>query len=101
MAWKKAQKVYVEAVLEELPDRNGRAVISIQDSGRCIRITCCTKNLIKRQAGYSSFRPKYLGENPQIGCRDGECRCGNLLRSYQNFCDECGIPLDWDNVNVN
>ncbi len=33
-----------------------------------------------------------------IGCRDGQCDCGNLIRSYQKFCDECGIKLDWGDV---
>lgn len=42
--------------------------------------------------------PKYLGENTAIGCRDGCCKCGNIVRSYQKFCDECGIKLDWGNV---
>ncbi|MBD5524552.1 MAG: hypothetical protein HDR04_09050 [Lachnospiraceae bacterium] len=39
--------------------------------------------------------PKYLGENTAIGCRDGECKCGNIVRSYQKFCDECGTKLEW------
>lgn len=42
--------------------------------------------------------PKYLGENVVIGCRIGECNCGNIIRSYQNFCDQCGIKLEWGNV---
>lgn len=43
--------------------------------------------------------PEYLGENIPIGCRDGRCRCGNIVRSYQNYCDECGIKLEWGNVH--
>lgn len=42
--------------------------------------------------------PEYLGENTSIGCRVGRCSCGNIVRSYQNFCDECGIKLEWGNV---
>ena len=42
--------------------------------------------------------PEYLGENVVIGCRDGRCNCGNLVRSYQNFCDNCGVKLEWDYV---
>lgn len=42
--------------------------------------------------------PEYLGENVVIGCRDGRCNCGNLVRSYQNFCDNCGVKLEWDCV---
>lgn len=43
--------------------------------------------------------PKYLGENTAIGCRTGECKCGNIVRSYQNYCDACGIRLDWGNTS--
>lgn len=43
--------------------------------------------------------PKYLGENTAVGCRIGECKCGNIVRSYHNFCNECGSKLDWDNVH--
>lgn len=46
-------------------------------------------------------QPKYLGENTAIGCRDGQCKCGNIVRSYQKFCDECGIKLDWSNCTPN
>lgn len=42
--------------------------------------------------------PEYLGENIGIGCRDGQCSCGNIVRSYQNYCDSCGIKLEWGNV---
>ncbi|MCM1273210.1 MAG: helicase associated domain-containing protein [Clostridium sp.] len=38
---------------------------------------------------------KYLGENIAIDCRVGQCKCGNIVRSYQKFCDECGTKLDW------
>lgn len=44
--------------------------------------------------------PEYLGENTTIGCRDGMCSCGNIVRSYQNYCDECGIRLEWGNVHA-
>lgn len=43
--------------------------------------------------------PEYLGENTAIGCRSGMCSCGNIVRSYQNYCDECGIRLEWGNVH--
>ena len=43
--------------------------------------------------------PEYLGENVSIGCREGKCRCGNIVRSYQKYCDECGKKLQWDNVH--
>lgn len=43
--------------------------------------------------------PEYLGENVSIGCRVGQCKCGNIVRSYQKFCDECGIKLDWGNTH--
>lgn len=44
--------------------------------------------------------PKYLGENTAIGCRNGECKCGNIVKSYQKYCDECGIKLEWGNVRA-
>ena len=44
--------------------------------------------------------PEYLGENIAIGCRAGKCRCGNIARSYQNYCDSCGAKLDWGNVHA-
>lgn len=43
--------------------------------------------------------PEYLGENIAVGCRDGRCRCGNIVRSYSNYCDQCGIKLEWGNVH--
>ena len=39
--------------------------------------------------------PQYLGENVVVGCREGRCSCGNMVRSYQNYCDSCGIKLEW------
>lgn len=45
--------------------------------------------------GTAVCEPEYLGENVPIGCRVGQCKCGNIVRSYQKFCDECGIKLDW------
>lgn len=53
----------------------------------------------KVSKGMEECEPEYLGENTAIGCRDGRCKCGNLVRSYQNFCDECGIQLNWGNVH--
>ncbi len=44
------------------------------------------------------FEPEYLGENRAIGCRIGRCKCGNIVRSYHNFCNDCGIKLEWGNV---
>lgn len=43
--------------------------------------------------------PEYLGENIAIGCREGKCRCGNIVRSYQKFCFECGKRLEWGCVH--
>lgn len=40
-----------------------------------------------------SCEPKYLG------CRIGRCQCGNIVRSYHDFCSECGIKLEWKNVH--
>lgn len=53
----------------------------------------------KYQTGAAVYEPEYMGENVAIGCRDGRCKCGNIVRSYQKFCDECGIKLDWGNTH--
>ncbi len=45
-----------------------------------------------------SCEPEYLGENTAIGCRIGRCQCGNIVRSYHDFCFECGNKLEWGNV---
>lgn len=44
-------------------------------------------------------QPEYLGENTAIGCRSGRCSCGAVVRSYQNYCSECGARLDWREAN--
>lgn len=49
---------------------------------------------------FEPCEPSYLGENIAIGCRDGRCRCGNIVRSYQHFCDQCGAELAWGNVHA-
>lgn len=42
-------------------------------------------------------RPKILGENSAAGYRIGKCtKCGNIIRSYIAFCDECGQRVDWN-----
>lgn len=46
-----------------------------------------------------SCEPEYLGENTAIGCRIGRCKCGNIVRSYHDFCSECGTKLEWGNVH--
>lgn len=57
----------------------------------------CLKKYEDREEG---CEPKYLGENIAIGCRNGECKCGNIVKSYQKYCDECGIKLEWGNVRA-
>ncbi|MCI8592688.1 MAG: hypothetical protein HFI88_10180 [Lachnospiraceae bacterium] len=42
-------------------------------------------------------KPEYMGENRGVGCRVGRCRCGNPVRSYQDFCSGCGVRLEWGN----
>ena len=29
-----------------------------------------------------------------------QCNCGNIVRSYQDYCDACGVRLCWDNVHA-
>lgn len=50
-----------------------------------------------REGQAIEYQPEYLGENTAIGCIDAQCKCGNIVRSYQKFCDECGIKFDWSN----
>lgn len=54
------------------------------------------KNVIKPRI--VATEPEYLGENIAIGCRTGKCKCGNIVHSYQNYCDDCGARLAWENV---
>lgn len=35
------------------------------------------------------------GHNNALGCDIGNCYCGNMVRSYMKYCDECGQRLDW------
>ena len=56
--------------------------------------------VLKNRGMPSVCEPEYLGENVAVGCRDGRCTCGNIVRSYQNFCDSCGSKLDWGNVHA-
>ena len=51
----------------------------------------CQKAREKEEAVY----PVYLGENVSVGYRSGRCICGNVAKSYQNYCDCCGVRLDW------
>lgn len=39
--------------------------------------------------------PEYVGADVLVGYKFGKCRCGNVVRSYQNFCDACGARLAW------
>lgn len=61
---------------------------------------CEEINTLQKAAGepQKECKPKYLGENTAVGYIDGRCKCGNIVRSYQNFCDDCGIKLNWENV---
>ena len=71
-----------------------------EDIDKLYLAKCEEINTLQKAAGKQreEFEPEYLGDNPAIGCRDGRCKCGNVVRSYQNFCGECGIQLNWGNV---
>lgn len=60
---------------------------------------CLVKRYGNSLCNLNSCTPKYLGENTAIGCKSGECKCGNIVRSYQDYCDACGIRLSWGNVH--
>lgn len=36
------------------------------------------------------------GYNDSVGYHVGECRCGAMVRSIYNYCNECGQSLDWE-----
>ncbi len=38
------------------------------------------------------------GINSAIGCSIGTCDCGQQVRSYQKYCDECGRRLFWNEL---
>lgn len=65
---------------------------------KAIPSVCVTKTLEDAEAMKEVCEPEYLGENHLIGCRDGRCSCGNIVKSFQNFCDACGNQLEWGNV---
>ena len=74
---------------------NARAITIMEETRRSI-----VKMVEEQPAAYESdiCEPEYLEENRAIGCRIGRCRCGNIVRSYHNFCNDCGIKLEWGNV---
>lgn len=51
------------------------------------------KNIIKPRI--VPVEPEYIGADVPVGYKFGKCRCGNVVRSYQNFCDACGARLEW------
>ena len=43
------------------------------------------------------MEPEITGRNSGVGCLVGTCpRCGETLRSYMKFCNECGQRLWWE-----
>lgn len=84
----------LQEVLEKLAEYEdtGLTPEQIKDIDRLYTEKC--KELGKERQKHIC-EPEYLGENTAIGCRSGMCECKNIVRSYQNFCDQCGIKLDW------
>lgn len=35
------------------------------------------------------------GENVAIGCKTGVCKCGQMVRDFERYCNECGRKLIW------
>ncbi len=44
----------------------------------------------------NAYEPKYLGEDAPVGYIIGMCKCGTVVKSYQNYCDNCGNKLLWN-----
>ena len=55
---------------------------------------------IKAVLADREYEPEYVGENPSIGCRYAKCKCGTVVRSFENYCSHCSIALLWGNVHA-
>lgn len=39
---------------------------------------------------------KQVGEKPHFGDGQHYCECGNILKSYEEYCNLCGQKVDWN-----
>lgn len=80
----------------------GYRFVREEDIDKLYLAKCKEINTLQKAAGKQreEFEPEYLGENTAIGCRVGRCKCGDVVRSYQNFCAGCGVQLNWGNVHA-
>lgn len=85
-------------ILDSL-EENRMQVGQISGLNKAIKIVReCMENMDKVE--YRDVcEPEYLGENIGIGCRNGMCRCGTVVMSYENFCSNCGVKLEWGGVH--
>ncbi len=42
--------------------------------------------------------PEYFGQNLDMNHIYAKCKCDHVVVSYQNYCSECGVELDWKTV---
>ena len=97
-ALKEIQKYRAAGTIEFLTDMKSRYVEILSDLRQYQKIGTVEECREAREKVKGYCKPKYLGQNAPISCRIGKCKCGNTVKSYQKFCDECGIKLDWKGV---
>ncbi len=87
---------------QEMNDKIADLLLRCEDNAMCLYAGTYIKDLEKQLGecrGLADIvHPEYMGENKGVGCRVGQCRCGNLVRSYHKFCNECGVKLEWGDV---
>lgn len=84
--------------IEFLTDMKSNYVEVLSDLRQYQKIGTVEECREAREMTRKYCKPKYLGENIGIGCREGMCECGTVVRSYEKFCSDCGFELDWSEV---
>lgn len=44
------------------------------------------------------YIPEYIGQNLNVNHIFGKCKCGKYVVSYEKYCSECGVELDWETM---
>ena len=42
------------------------------------------------------YIPEYIGQDINVNHIFGKCKCGKYVVSYEKYCSECGIELNWN-----
>ena len=51
--------------------------------------------MMKTENNQSICFPEYVGQDFNVRHIFGKCRCGNNVVSYEQYCHQCGMKLDW------